>query len=74
MDAATLQTSAYRILDEELDIEIGLRTRMLEVLQGRIAWAQTLQNTMRAGIPGEYPLVLPVFCALIHRSASKHTG
>jgi hypothetical protein len=37
-----------QVVARELDVEIGMRTRLLDVLHSRIAWAEQLQAALKA--------------------------
>jgi hypothetical protein len=45
-------TTVRQLVLEELDIEIGLRSRLEETIQGRIAWAMQMQAALRTRSEG----------------------
>jgi hypothetical protein len=61
--AATMQTHAstaqnsnkvlHHVISEELELEIGIRQRLAETIEGRIAWAVQLRKSLLSGVEGQ---------------------
>jgi hypothetical protein len=54
LDELIEQNTLHMVVGEEIEVEIGMRSNLLEVLESRVGWAEQMLATLVSSTKGEY--------------------